>query len=334
MPGFFVDVFAAKPPNPPRAFRPPRRHRRHTGKVAQACALIIAMVSRRTISRHDVREVFEVRKGRLGRDSHVASVAHLTVELETVGVDSAELRATTPDSADEPSKDERLTLAVGATATIGQHRLSLVRVSRPRFPWAPLSAHLSVERIPCTDEAFAQVRIGQSSSACHPFVESTAARPGVIELAAPRQVMSGPNRIMDVRWKHGFARVMVLGRWHIEADEEARLMAGREGPSSDLIELVVRDTSRPADEPLVLRVRNLTRWGDAVERRPFRWPDPPVSPEAGPGQATLTAHGGVFSVDLGQFVADAPFTAKTITVQARWLSWVSSTVTIEVVPAR
>ena len=122
---------------------------------------------------------FRARQLTMGRAGHVAYVGKLTVELGDVpAADRAEQLIKAPDYADEgpsewvaePSADGLptrfhaqdaripLSVSVGEPVVFRQHTISLLSTARPALPWAPLSAKLRVETVPCTDEQFEPLR--------------------------------------------------------------------------------------------------------------------------------------------------------------------------------
>jgi len=325
--------------------------------VLTAAFFMNAMVSN-TVSDHRFGEEFELRKGRMGRDGHVAYVGRLTLELGGVpAAGRADLLVRGEDYAEEgpagwvaepsadglPTKfraqDDRVpvSVSVGQSVEFRQHRISLLLAESPALPWAPLTAKVKVERIPCSDEQFAAVPVGGNPTACHPVLDaSDDGNPGVVRISAPRRAVSGPKLIGgDFRTPpSAYARVMVAGTWHIKSSVEARKMAGNMGWSYEQIELVVRDLARPQDAPSVLRPENMTHHGERAFQEPHRWPNPPEPERAYvPGEpVSPSAHGGWFAVDLGPYVAREPNAKKTVTVQARWFDWVSEEATVEIGP--
>ncbi len=98
----------------------------------------------------------------------------------------------------------------------------------------------------------------------------------------------------------------------------------------------MRDLARPQDAPLVLRPANVMRHGQEAFREPRRWPNPPEPTRPPlPGEAiSPSAHGGWFTVDLGPYVAKEPNAHKTVAIRARWFTWESDEVTVEIAPPR
>jgi len=326
--------------------------------AALAAAFFMDAMASNTVSDHRFGEEFELRKGRMGRDGHVAYVGRLTLELGGVpAAGRADLLVRGEDYAGEgpagwvaepsadglPTKyraqDDRVpvSVTVGESVVFRQHKISLLLAESPALPWAPLTAKVKVERVACSDEQFAAVPVGGNPTACHPVLDaSDDGKPGVVRISAPRRAVSGP-KLVGGNFRappSAYARVMVAGTWHVQSAAEAAKMAGQLGASDERIELVVRDLARPQDAPLVLRPENLMSYGERAFQEPRLWPNPP-EPERVPlpGEAVSpSAHGGWFAVDLGPYVAAEPNAKKTITVQARWFDWVSEEVTVEIGP--
>lgn len=325
--------------------------------VLAAAFFMNAMVSN-TVSDHRFGEEFELRKGRMGREGHIAYVGRLTLELGGVpAAGRAELLVRGEDYAQEgpagwvaepsadglPSKfraqDDRVpvSVSVGESVVFRKHKISLLLAQSPALPWSPLSARLTVERVPCSDEEFAAVPVGGNPTACHPVLDvADDGKPGVVRISAPGRAVSGPKLVGgDLRMPaSAYARVMVAGTWRVQSAAEAAKMAGQLGESDERIGLVVRDLARPQDDPLVLRPENLRSHGEPAFREPRKWPNPPEPERAPlPGEAVSpSAHGGWFAVDLGPYVATEPNAKKTVAVRARWFDWESSEVTVEIGP--